>query len=231
MSLISSKTRCPPARYQDFQDLADLSHWELSAALSYRIKPDLRFTGTWYDLALGLTWLDYADSEIRDGYLASVDLTAGKRLTDRVSLSGGLGYADREANDGPAGFRGGHVFDTETRSAYLSADYRLTERLTLYGGDTYQEGDVVSTATPNRPIVNWSAEIQPDPALGPGIGGRPRFAYQLSGYSDLRHLGLHVWLSPAWAVDLRVEDVDTQGARDNDYADTLVSAGLSYRFK
>jgi len=58
------------ARYSHFTTFDDLSNLALSGRAAWRAQPGLGYSAPIYEVAGSLTWLQHADSELRDGTIA-----------------------------------------------------------------------------------------------------------------------------------------------------------------
>jgi hypothetical protein len=108
----------------------------------------------------------------RSGYTDSVNLRGGMALTERVALEAGYGLENHAAPD--------TFYDRQNHRAFIQASVDPTSALRIAVGYTYQEGDVISYATPPRPdLLKLASEVRPgETTFG---SGHPMTAYKLLG--------------------------------------------------
>src|SRR5690606_27916984 len=94
------------------------------------------------------------ETDVRDSNISDFGFRVTKRITNRITTTGGVTYTERSAR--------GEVFDLEQIRYFINLDYSLTSRVALYTTYNHIDGDVFSTATPTIQIINWADAIEPD---------------------------------------------------------------------
>lgn len=143
------------------------------------------------------------DSDIRDSTLWDLELSALQRLTDRLSVTGGIGATDRESE--------GEVFDNKSWRLFADLSFRPHERLTLHGGYKYLNGDIVSSAEPTLKIINAAEAIERDDAFD-GL-----FAYRLDAHTHILDIGLGYSINERHTLNGTLEYLYSDAAGGNDY--------------
>lgn len=201
----------------------DLSQLGLGLGAKYLIQPWSGFTAPWFEAAVNVERLQHSDSDIRDGWLSTLGLSASKYFTDRVKLKAGMHWLHREAEEG-------RVFDYNQRELRLAADYRASANFTLYGGYSRIYGDQVSTAI-SYGDADWAGYAKAwarDAALEDG--SHPRNAYRIGAITDTFELGINYALCPGTALDVGLQRFEADADGGHEYDGYTASAGLLYRF-
>lgn len=211
------------ARYSHQVDFDDTSHLALTGSAAWRIQPVVGFSAPWIELAGDLQWLRHADSDLRDGTIASLTASVGSHLTDRLRLSAGAG-AGRRSGDSSG------LYDLSTTRIFASADWRVGARATLYGRVARVSGDHVFAAV--DPLSQgWLSAIQEvliaDPALGSGFVG-----YRVEAATMVYDLGVNYPLGNAHALDVSLTHAASETDRDaREYDATQLRVAFLYRFQ
>lgn len=203
----------------------DLSRLKLDFGAAYRIQPVPGFTNPWIELELDVNRLDHRDSAIRDGWLWNTGVTVGKYFTDRIRLTAGWNYEERNAEKSK-------VFEWHHNTLSATADYRLGDSTTFYANASRIYGDQVSTASfPSSAGIydNVAKAIARDRALELGSNDEHR-AYRIDAISDVFEIGVNHALRRDLAVDLSMQYYDTDTDGSHTYRGTIGRAGLLYRF-
>ena len=223
-----------------FGDLSRLGGG-VNARLSW--KPIVGFTAPWFALDTSVMLSEFNDSDIRDGFNGRIGLTAGKRITDRLSGRIGYNFDWREAF-------GGRAFDTRGHSLFASMSYRPHRQWVLYARYDGRSGDVVSTALPSNKIIAAAEVIEQDDAfgigsvnrglligpgpgpgpIGPGFNNNQRFAYRIDAISHQGRFGANYALARNMSLDLSARFRATMGDGDNDYQVISMQGAFLYRF-
>ncbi|MGQ0544787.1 MAG: hypothetical protein ACT4P3_05560 [Betaproteobacteria bacterium] len=216
------------ARYAHQVDFGDTSHLALSGSAAWRIQPVVGFSTPWIELAGELQWLRHADSELRDGSIASLTASVGSYVTDRLRLSAGAG-ADRRSGDSTG------LYDLSTTRLFATVDLRVGERATLYGRIARVAGDHVFTAvdpTSQGWLIPISEVIVSDPALASGFSGAAPAAYRLEATTLVYDLGINYPLFGAHTLDFSLTHYASETDRDaRKYDATQLRAAYLYRFQ
>lgn len=196
-------------------DLTGLNSGKLSGMLRYTHTPSTEFSTLSYS-----AWISAAQWEFNSTLRDSRELRAGafvtQRVTEDVSARWSLGGAKRRADS--------EVFDLRVLSAALDLDWHVTPAFTLYGGIQFQDGDVVSSASPS-PAIRDAAE-----ALAPEDVFDNQVAYRLEAKTWIPTLGFNCGLSRSVSFDLQTQYIDTEATGDNEYQRWITIAGLLARF-
>jgi hypothetical protein len=201
----------------------DLSRLKLDVGARYMIQPVPGFTAPWFEAGFNLGRLQYADSDIRDGWQNTLSLSAPKYFTDRIRLTAGVDWIYREADEA-------RVFDYNQRALRLAANYKASGKLMMYGGYSRIHGDQVSTAI-SYGYANWAGYAKAyarDTALEDN--GHPRNAYRIGAVTDTFDIGINYALCPGTAVDINIQRFNADADGGHRYDGYTAMAGLLYRF-
>lgn len=181
-------------------------------------------------LNLGAQVDDYEVRQ-RDSGVASLQVSASQRVTDRLRVSYGLEATERRSD--------GTVFDTTQGRVFLNTDVELDARWIGYVNYSHLRGDTFSSAqvafcngvpaTDIWGLIGASEAIEDDKAFSEAYCGR-WVAYRLKAQSHSLTLGLNRGFGHALSADLSVQGIQVNGQGDNDYQRLIVRAGLLGRF-
>jgi hypothetical protein len=211
------------ARYSHFTDIEDISNLAVLGRAAYRIQPGGGFSSPWYEIAGQGVWLKFADSELRDGTILTIEATIGSNVTDRLRLSGVIGY-DKRNGGGTAG-----LYDLSQIRIGATADLRTRLRDTLYGRLTWLDGDQVFNSVT---VSGLSPVWEPDPAFI-SVFGRPTDSYRLEAKTLLYELGYNIPLGTGrHSLDFSVSGFDAKSNQGSlKYDGMLYRASYVYRFQ
>ncbi len=191
--------------HNSYQDFDRLSNTLLSTRVDYEIQPDHGFTSPWYLLSLEYTYADY-DSALRNGNGFSIEMAAGKRITDLLSIRAGLVFDSFSAD--------AREFDTDDTRIYLSTDYKTSNENIVYLTLAYTDGNTTTSTTDSSAA---SKKIDYVPRYGHHLPGevnftplrsddafRDGFVYQLETESISLQLGDNYALSSHQSIDASV---------------------------
>lgn len=216
------------AKYNQFTDFDDLSNIVLSARAAYRVQPVVGFSTPWIELAADLQYLSHADSELRDGTIASLTASVGSHVTDRIRLSAGAGL-DRRNGDSTG------LYDLSTTRLFATLDYRVGLESTIYGRIAHIDGDHVFTAidpVSQGWLIPISSVIVSDPALASGFGGVAPAAYRLDAKTLVYDIGFNFPLRGPHTLDVSLTYYKSETDRDaREYDGTQVRLAYLYRFQ
>lgn len=214
------------ARYSHYADIGDISRLALTGRAAWRYQPSLAFGATWLELAGEARILRHADSELRDGSLVTGEASAGRWLTDRTRVSGGLGV-DKRSGGGTAG-----LYDLTRNRLWGTLDLRVGVRNTLYGRLTRIGGDHVFSS---GSVSGLSGIWEDDPALRAPLGLAVANAYRVEATTFVYEVGFNYPLGAAQALDLSLTRYDAkveEGPADGQkYGATQLRATWLYRFR
>jgi len=164
----------------------------------------------------------YAESgsRIRTGSEYRGGVYLQERLTTALALRIGGQWSERHAQ--------GAAFDLAGRSALLNLDWTPVGSASFYAGYQYYDGDLVSTAAPGPVALAAASAIDEDDAFGGSAANR--FAFRLDAHSHLGTLGFNYALSPAYAVDLQLQNILARANTGNRYRREFASVSLLARF-
>lgn len=202
-----------------------LSRLKLDFGALYRIQPVPGYTNPWIELALDVNRLDHRDSDIRDGWLWNMGVSVGKYFTDRIRLTAGWNYEERNADKSK-------VFEWHHNTLSLATDYHWDDSTTFYANAARIYGDQVSTASfPSAAGIydGVAKAVARDRALELDANNEHR-AYRIDAISDVFEIGINRALRRNLAVDLSVQYYDTDTDGNHTYRGTVGRAGLLYRF-
>jgi hypothetical protein len=137
--------------------------------------------------------------KIRDGTLRGVNLSAGKRITDRLSGQIGINYNKRTGGKGDVvvDTLSTRVFDIENSSISVNFDYLLNQRSQISAAITHRNGEFHSACTPENAAIVLDNEdvkaITVDEVFngcvyqleGSGNAIRLQYSYALGRHSSL----------------------------------------------
>lgn len=166
-----------------------LSHSYAGVQGDLQYRPSAGFFAPTYALSVRMAIEEY-QSEARDGYRSSADLSVRKPLTDQLQLFGALGYNWRDGSS--------EVFDTSDIALRMSADFAASRNDTLYLGLEYRVGDIVSTGQPSTAFVEIATAIVLDDAFD----DTTRYAYKIDGSAWILNLGYNRSFGERHALDL-----------------------------
>jgi hypothetical protein len=208
------------------QEQAHYDNLSLAAAgagIRYRLQPFPGFTTPWIDLSLGAERLKYRDSEIRDGWVSSLGVAAGKYFTDKLRMIAGWMAERRHAENS-------RVFDLRNHGWHLGIDFHLTPQASLYAKATRIFGDQVSSASQSSVFGNplrYSAQT-PDAALSEH--GNSRNAYRFDAVTNTMELGYNHAIRGNMAFDISARYFDADAEGGHTYHGYSARAGLLYQF-
>ncbi len=165
------------------------------------------------------------ESTLRDGWRASLGVSAQMAATDRINLFGALSANWRDARS--------KVFSTKDVSARFNVDYALSDTGTLYLGTEFRRGDIVSTGRASLENVTVADVLVQDDAYR---GGQFN-SYRFDGRTLLATLGYNLSLGNRDSIDFSWRHIrSTPGLRPSfvtsprSYIANQVSATYLMRF-
>lgn len=200
-----------------FVRFSDLSNTVLALGARYRIQPEIGFYQPWFELAMNAEKLLFDDSDIRDGALFNLNLSAHKRLTDRMSAHVGLGAEKRVADSAD-------VFEWQRYSLFLGGQYKWSEQAALLANYTYQTGDQVFVATASPAFRIGANAIANDPVFG------KRRAYRLDANANIFNLGMNYRISANNKLDAGLQYAKINAEANHVYDATQLHISWLHRF-
>jgi hypothetical protein len=218
------------ARYSRFATFDDLSNLALLGRAAWRIQPGTAFSSPIFEVAGNLAWLRHADSELRDGTIATLEASVGSHVTDRVRLGAGFGWDRRDGGDpGRAGEVA--IYDLDSTRIWASLDYRFGSRNTAYARVTQVSGDqVFNSVTVSGLTGAWAT----DPAFASELG-RATDSYRVDSTTLAYDIGVNVPLARAHSLDFLYSGYSAKAEEGsqagNKYKGNILRATYLYRFQ
>lgn len=175
--------------YNSYFEYTGLSHAYAGAQGDFQYRPAAGFYAATYAVSLRTAIEEY-QSDARDGYRSSAELSVRKPLTDQLQFFSAFSYNWRDGKSA--------VFDTSEFALRVSADYVFLRHNTLYLGLEYRIGDIVSTGQPALAYVDIATAIVPDDAFE----DTTRYAYKIDGSTWFLNLGYNRSFGTRHALDL-----------------------------
>jgi hypothetical protein len=208
-----------------------LSRTRAGASAAAHLKLGLGPRAPWIGAAFGVLRADFVDPK-RDGWHSRASASAGRRLAESWSVSGGYDFERRRSDDifdipglvTNFGLRG-DAWDTDRHRISARVVYAPTERFALVAHYARLWGDVVATTRISGPVFAVSDAVARDPDFGPD-----RFAYRLEADIDVYGLAASWALGDHSAVDIGLERRFARGKRAVRYESTVLSANLRVRY-
>lgn len=208
------------ARVEQFEEFDGLSNTQVGGAADYRFQTRSGFTAPIYSLFIKAMQADF-ETDIRDSNIFDLGFSATRRLTSRITGTLGVTATQRDADQG-------EVFNLERTRYFGNLDWTLSRSVAVYGTYSFIDGDVFSTATPRLSIINWADAIEPDNAFG-GIANN-KAVYRLDAETRILRLGVNIGLGSKSAIDISVDQLESDAAGPIEYDLTSVAASFFYRF-
>jgi len=202
-------------RHSVFSGLNNLA---LNTKLSYRIQPTVGYTLPWYELSIDLERRQYANSAIRDGTSAALDLSMSKHFTDRIYSTTGLGLrkslADRT-----------NTFDLTERKLFITFGYKFGLENTFYASLSRARGDQVFGASESYAVRGAVKASADDPVFGQGY-----YAYRMDATSSIAEAGVNLPVRGhgTWDISAKRSRAYAYGGQAYEYNLMLIS--WRYRF-
>lgn len=210
------------AQFWRFHGMSSLA---LGGTASWRRKFGVGAFVPWTSVSASFADEQYGES-IRNGWRANLTLLAGKRLSERLELSGGGGFdhygADRVVQVVPG--LSGDAFSLSGSSLFARADYVLSERWLGFARVSARRGDVVSSTRRDPEIFKYSTAVTPDPAFGPDY-----IAYKLTGTTWDFSAGASLAMNDHLSLNFSATRALTYAA-DFEYQDTQINAAVVFSY-
>jgi len=215
-------------RLREHREFDDIGNIAALGLVAYRFQPTPGYTSPWVELGGTLEAMRFRDSELRDGYIASVFGSLGKHMTDRIRLGAGLGLDERSADECA-------LYDLSTTRAWLTLDYRAAQKLTVYGSLTWLQGDQVFTAYyagAQSQLIDYSDVIAADPAFASAFGGAAITAYRMEATTLMYDIGANIPVAGNRAIDFSISQFSSSADNGSgEYEGTLLRVSYLYRFQ
>ena len=195
-----------------------LNNLALNAGATYRIQPTVGYAMPWYELSLDLNAHRYANSSIRDGISAALELSVGKHFTDRIYSTAGAGVRRSLAGQG-------YIFDLTQRTLFATLGYRFSLDDTLYVRLSQGRGDQVFGARETYGVSGTAKASGDDPVFGDGY-----YAYRMDAVANSVEAGVNIPLRGYGALDLRARRSRSRADGGETYDDTLMLISWRYSY-
>lgn len=232
--------------YAYVADLSDLSEYGIDVDLGYRgqVSPD--FTALWWSVSGQAKWMEFNDSDIRDGWSAEARVEVGKRFTNVFGLSAGGTLETRRSTDSnPDGQTGSptaavpavnpeDVFDLDNWSVFLQGTFMVGTDTEIFTRYTFRSGDVAATglAPPAGPRGwnNFGAYDRAwDYAFGQDLNSF-YFAWQIDADQHIFDVGVSHILTEQIVLEGALGYLDASGEDDNDYDNLFATVSAIFSF-
>lgn len=230
-SSLSILTKLSRNQYVRFNDLSNTG---LALGARYRIQPVIGFYQPWLELGITAEKLEFDDSDIRDGALFNLNLSAHKRFTERLNANIGIGAEKRSADSKD-------VFAWERYNLFLNSQYKWSEDVTLSAGYSFIKGDQVLVATalgfvqtyspvyPYGPLANPTPAPNayakaPDPTFG------QRFVYRLPARANTFNTSINYRINSNNKIDFGLQYAKINAEGNHQYDATQVNISWLHRF-
>jgi hypothetical protein len=195
-----------------------------------RWQPKPGYLAPVYQLLLTGQVDDYGVDQ-RDSAVFTAQLSATRRLNDRVMFTYGLEGSERHSD--------GTVFDIAQGRLFMNADFELSDTWNAYGAWSFLRGDTFSSAqfsfcngaSANDifGLIVASEALENDEALNEAYCGS-WIAYRVPASTHAFTVGANHAFNHKLSADVSVQDVRVHAKGDNDYRRLILRAGLLMRF-
>jgi hypothetical protein len=211
---------------EQYRRYQPLSHVDAGGAVAYRHKFGLGYAAPWVSLSASAARQFYRDS-IRDGDRIQLQISGGRRISERLDASAGWVHDRRDAHGGAPEVPGisGQVFDLNGNSVFVRLGYAACDRLSLSVRVDARRGDIESTAEPGYAIYSVSSAIAEDPTFGADA-----YAYRLRGTTYAGRLGASWALGAHSSINLDGNIQRTLAANSIDYHGNGATLSYIYRY-
>lgn len=218
--------------YNGVSTLADLSNYGVALSLNFQQQLGASFTSPFIATEVKAQWLEYQDSEIRDGYRVDAQLALGKQFNPRFSASIGAKYHYRvSTNDNPQGGlldrNSDDVFDVDRYGPFIKLEYSPAPKTNFFFEYNYMTGDVAATGNGtafNNPAAFDAAR---DFAFEEGINF---VTWRIDADQNIYALGVSQEITDKLGLQLTFNYLEADGEFDNNYENMVITAGLTWSF-
>jgi hypothetical protein len=176
-----------------FQRYSGLSRAFVGVEGEWQYRPTGQFSAPTFGL-FARAFVDSYQSDLRDGFRASVGARVLQPITDKLEIFGALTHNVGDATS--------DVFDNKEVSARLNLDYAVSPAGTLYAGGEYRRGQIVSVASSNPAPGKVEVQAADDVFRDPD-----RTAYRVKAKTGIVTLGYSHQLDTDQALDLSLRAV------------------------
>jgi hypothetical protein len=216
------------AEHSEYFDYSGFTNFAAGAGARLRHKFGLGAQAPWALFSVQALHRDYR-YDLRDGWQYDAGLTAGKLLTERLSLQGSVRYDRYEADDvrPPVlpGF-GADAYDISGWNIGARLSYALTSNDVVTFGYAYRDGSVTAVTQPDLEVLEYSDAVVRDTIFGTSPR---RVAYRLDGKTNHLSVAWSHAFGPHLSLSLSYAYRRTEGDGDLDaYYSNVVALNLGY---
>lgn len=228
--------------FEGVKDLEDLTNYGAELRAQWRHQFSSAFTAPWIAVEGTYTWMEFEDSEPRDGYEFSGELALGKQFNERIGLSVGARYHNRTSTEDepegtfftPAPPNGNlvsrnaeDVFDLESYGPFVKLTYDPAPRTSLFVEYSYLEGDVAATGS----AIGFNNPAAFDAVRDFAFEEGSRFlTWRIDADQNLYSAGVTQAINDKLDVELTGTFLEASGEFDNDYENLVVALGGTWNF-
>lgn len=215
---------------QFYETADELDRMTLGTGIIVRWQPAFGFLDPIYKLSFTAQEDDYS-SDQRDSTVLKTQLSATRRITDRLTSNWGGEYRYRDSDS--------TVFDTRQYRLFANLDWVITDDWITYATYSYVNGDMLSSAQTEfcngavaddiYPLIQAANELEIDEGLTDNFCGT-WVTYQLDGHAHSVVAGLNHPVGRSSAIDASVLWAGVDGRGDNDYDRRLYRLSLLIRW-
>lgn len=213
-------------RTSQFWRFHGMSSVALGATASWRSKFGVGAFVPWTRVSASVAGERYGES-IRDGQRSNLALQAGKRLSERLELSGG-GSLDRYRAEDVVQVVptvSGDAFSQRGRNLFARLAYALSDRWLGFADVAFRRGDVVASTRRDPQIFSVSTAITRDPVFGPDY-----IAYRLTGSTQTFSAGASLAVTDDSSLHITATRALTYATDGLNYKSTQINAGVLYSY-
>ena len=215
---------------------SDLSNTALALETRYCFQPMIGFYNYLLEIGASAEKLAFDDSDIRDGPLFNLNLSAHKRFSERLNANFGTGAEKRTAYSK-------NIFEWERYSLFLNSQYKWSEDVRLSVGYSFVKGDqfIVTTSTAKvhqyspvykyAPIANQNLATSkyanakaPYPVFG------QRSVYRLPAHANTFNTSINYRINSNNKMDIGMQYEKINAEGNQQYDATQVHLSWLHRF-
>jgi hypothetical protein len=202
---------------ETYERYSGLNNLSLGAFAALRHKVGLGAYAPWLHAGWSSSRLGYSD-KVRNGWLHQADLGAGKRLSERLSVSANYLFDLRTAATQPEAEPGvsSDAFSGRSQTFMLGAEYAADSGVLLSVSGFVRRGDIVSISKDDDRVLATAKAAAFDVVFG-----ADRYAYRSVATSGGVKVGMDFALGPNSHIEIGVQRQLTYAAGGNNYAKTI----------
>ncbi len=213
--------------YDTYHGMNNLS---LGAKLILKRKWGLGLYEPWSSLSLSAARLDF-NNNLRDGYLYTAQIGAGKRITERWNVGASLSVQKRTQDDENVITPGisGAPFNLNTRALSLDAAYAFNDSIFLTLNYQLRRGDLAAATITKSPLHAAFDPVTTAETSDTAFGVQGE-VYRLSGTKHQFGAGIHTELKPNLELGLEYQRSIIYANGGNNYYKSMPAITLFYGF-